>query len=143
MKTCVILQSSNVSCMVKFTLNERGFSAFCTYLYSGNDGELEQQVVMLTVDPVAYFAANFEMNVFQLEYLRSLNRSGLLLLGYSMGAALLGRRPITISFRRDKTELRCADSCILVTCKISSHCSGEQNSTTGDLNIIIYFQSLN
>lgn len=123
--------------MAKYGFNEKGFSAFFEQIYRSDDSELLQQVALLTADPISYMAANFEIDVFALENFRSLNRSRVLLLGYSIGTALLGRRPITISFRRDKRAVKCEDICILLTCKISSHFSGNENSATGDVTIVV------
>jgi len=120
--------------MSKFSLTPAGIEAFTAQLYKLSNDRLRTEAVLPAEDGRSYIAANFEMPVHQLEFLRNLNDSFVCILGWSLAIALLSRRPVTYSMSNDVTGLgRCKDSCILLSSQFAHHFDEGGISTTGKL----------
>ena len=123
--------------MDKYPLTSVGFSKLQRMLYSLGDKELRAEAESLAADPLAWIAGYIEMEVHQLEYLRCIGESFMQMLGWNMAAALLGRRPITLSYRHD-TESNAANEkpCLLYNCRVTSHVADDIITATGNLDIV-------
>lgn len=123
--------------MEKYPLTSVGISTLQELLYSLSDDELRVDAELLAADPRAWIAGHLELEVHQLECLRNIQEGFMQILGWNIAAAVLGRRPITLSHRGDLVKnVTDKKSCILFNCSISSHFADEIITSTGSLDIV-------
>ncbi len=123
--------------MDKFPLTSVGISTLQEVLYSLNDAELRAEAELLAVDARAWIAEHIELEVRQLECLRSITESFMQMLGWNIAAALLGRRPITLSCRQEiESNSTYEKPCLLYNCRASSHVADDIIIATGGLDIV-------
>jgi hypothetical protein len=122
--------------MAKFSLTQTGVEGFTAKLYKFSNEKLRSEATLLAEDPRAYIAAQFEMQVHQLEFIRNLNDDFMCILGWSLATALLSRRPITYSMMNDITDVSsCNDACILLSSQFSHHLGEGAVSATGKITV--------
>jgi hypothetical protein len=127
----------NVGMMDKFPLTSVGVSELQRMLYSLGDKELRAEAESLAADPLAWIAGYIEMEVHQLECLRSIEESFMQMLGWNIAVALLGRRPITFSYRHVKeSNVANEKPCLLYNCRVTSHVADNIITATGNLDIV-------
>lgn len=106
-------------------------------LYCLGDEDLRVEAELLAADPCAWIAGHIELEVQQLECLRSIDEGFMQMLGWNIAAAVLGRRPITLTYRKDGVRNDIATkSCILYKCGVSSHFADASITSTGSLDIV-------
>ncbi|MCR5863422.1 hypothetical protein LRS05_15430 [Flavobacterium sp. J372] len=124
--------------MDKFPLTSVGISTLQELLHSLSNDKLRAEAELLAADPCAWIAAHIELEVRQLECLRIVQQDFLRMFGWNVAAALIARRPISLSYRADASRNDPAKkSCILYNCKVSSHYADNHYSSTGSLDIVI------
>ena len=107
-------------------------------MYALSDIELRAEAESLAADPCAWIAAHIELEVRQLECLRSIQVDFLKIFGWNAAAALIARRPISLSYRANASGNDTTNkSCILYSCKVSSHWADDHHSSTGSLDIVV------
>ena len=124
--------------MEKYPLTSAGADALQAALYKLDSTQLQAEAELLAQDPYAWIAGHIELEVRQVEYLRNIDEGFMMMFGWNLAAALLGRR--RISFRRianQKEMENCADTCILYTTQFSCHFAKGENSTTGHFEITL------
>ncbi|MCW4469828.1 hypothetical protein OGH69_12680 [Flavobacterium sp. MFBS3-15] len=123
--------------MDKFPLTSVGISTIQEVLYSLSDAELRAEAELLAADARAWIAEHIELEVRQLECLRSITESFMQMLGWNIAAALLGRRPITFSYRHDiESYVANEKPCLLYNCRVTSHFADDIITATGNLDIV-------
>jgi len=123
--------------MKKYPLTSYGIRTLQVQLYSLQDEDLCIEAELMAADPLAWIAAHLELEVHQLEFLRSME-DFLQIIGYNVAAALLARRPISLSYRSDELGNDPSKKpCILYHCKVSSHYTDGHHSSTGSIDIVI------
>ena len=126
-----------VRIMDKFPLTSVGISTLQEVLYSLSDAELRAEAELLAADARAWIAEHIELEVRQLECLRSITESFMQMLGWNIAAALLGRRPITLSCRQDiESNSTYEKPGLLYNWRASSHVADVIITTTGGLDIV-------
>jgi len=134
----LLLLPIKVRMMDKYTLTSVGISTLQELLYSLSDDELRAEAELLAADPCVWIAAHIELQVHQLECLRSIHEDFLRIFGWNVSAALLTRRPISLSYRVDEMSNDPTKKlCILYNCKVSSHWADDHHLSTGSLDIVI------
>ena len=124
--------------MDKHPLTSVGISALQESLYSLSNDGLTAEAELLAEDPCAWIAAHIELEVRQLECLRSVQQDFLRMVGWNVAAALMARRPISLSYRADASGNDSGKKpCILYNCKVSSHCNDNHHLSTGSLDLVI------
>lgn len=124
--------------MEKYPLTSVGISALQASLYTLSDDGLREEAESLAGDPCAWIAAHIELEVRQLEWLRSIQMDFLKMFGWAVAATLLARRPISLSYRADGLGNNTTKkSCILYSFKVSSHWSDDHHTSTGSLDIVM------
>lgn len=124
--------------MDKHPLTSVGINALQESLYTLSNDALRAEAELLAADPCAWIAGHIELEVHQLECLRSVQQDFLRMFGWNLAAALIARRPISLSYRADVLG-NDPDKmpCILYHCKVSSHYADGHHSSTGSLDIVI------
>jgi hypothetical protein len=124
--------------MDKYPLTSGGISTLQEQLYGLSDDELLTEAEVLAADPRAWIAGHLELEVRQLECLRSIQEDFIQMFGWNIAAAVLGRRPITLSYRADESGNKSdTESCILYNCRVSSHFADGIVTSTGSLDIVV------
>lgn len=124
--------------MDKHPLTSVGINALQVSLYSLSDDGLSEEAEFLAADPCAWIAAHIELEVRQLECLRGVQQDFMRMFGWNVAAALIARRPISLSYRADVLgNDPDKKPCILYHCKVSSHYADGHHSSTGSLDIVI------
>lgn len=122
--------------MEKFTFSSEGIREYTAEIYGLSDDRLYTEALSLAEDFPAHMALRFELQVHQVEYLRSIKRSFADLLGWKLAAAVLCRRPINfIIIDEEISAADCILKCIMASSKISSHYSEGVITTSGELTI--------
>jgi len=128
----------NFTIMEKYPLTTHGISTLQELLYGLGDEELRAEAESLAAEPQAWIAGHLELEVRQLECLRSIQDGFMQIFGWNIAAAVLGRRPITLSYRRDSiSNAPDTKSCVLFNCKVSSHYADGIMTATGSLDIVV------
>lgn len=123
--------------MEKIMFTAEGVGSYTAKIYALDDAKLTLEVCAFTTDPVAYLSENFELAVSHLEYLRDISEHALTIFSWSLGAALLARRPVAIRIIHSGSETLPADACILLSSTQASHYSATSLDNTGNCELTI------
>jgi hypothetical protein len=122
--------------MEKFPLTTDGFAGLFEMLYSLDDSQLEAEAEGAVADTCGWIAKHFELQVYQLEFLRSLKRSFTNNLGYCIGLAMNVRRPVRlINIAGDSGSVSCSEACLLLKITITSHFANGELVSTGEVAV--------
>ena len=119
--------------MDKYELSSSGVEALNKMLFQMDDDELYQKASRLAADPVEFIAAYFELQVYQLEFLRGLSKDFIKFLGYNTAAMLMVRRPI--NFIKMTSNYSCRSNFMLISISLSVHLAENTVTSSGQLEI--------
>jgi hypothetical protein len=123
--------------MEKFMFTADGVMSYNAKLYALDDAKLTLEVSAFATDPIAYLSENFELAVGHLEYLRDISEHARTIFSWSLGAALLARRPVTIRIIHPGSEKLPADACLLLSSTQASHYAATSLDNTGNCELTL------
>ncbi|MFP9097719.1 hypothetical protein ACLI09_01590 [Flavobacterium sp. RHBU_24] len=82
--------------MGKYPFTENGIKDLLQQLYSLDDEDLYEETIALSDDPCGWIAAHIELQVHQLECLRSYPNNTMRIFGWSAASLLLSRCPVEV-----------------------------------------------
>lgn len=82
--------------MKKYPFTRKGLAALQDKLHAQRQSELMKQAVSIAIDPLSWIAENFELQVTQLEKLRTLPEDFRTSVGWCLAAAVFSRTPILV-----------------------------------------------
>jgi hypothetical protein len=126
----------NLCVMKKHPFTSYGIGTLQQQLYSLGDEDLRAEAASLAADPCSWIASHIELEVHQLECLRSIEEGFMQVFGWNIAASVLGRRPVTVSYKRGpRRDDPIKKYCILYTFRLTSHL-GASVTLTGSLDIV-------
>ena len=124
--------------MEKYPFTSAGITSLQAKLYQLQDNDLQAEAILLVNDPRAWLAAHIELTTYQLEFMRGIAEDFILILGWTLAAAVLSRRPFALE---DIVGLIgngiCRKANIEIATTITSryNCDTEGFTTTGSVSI--------
>lgn len=82
--------------MKKYLLTPEGAKALQSELYTSANEQLHSEAISIAEDTRGWIAAHFELSTDQLEFMRGIAEDFILILGWTLAAAVLSRRPFTL-----------------------------------------------
>lgn len=122
--------------MEKFTLSRQGVQQYTKYIYSFTDDKLRAEAMLFAKDFLAHIALRFELQVYQLEHLRSITRNFTDVLGWTFAAAMVCRRPLQFMLvLQDGPANDATTDCVMLGCGFTAHYESGVLNATGELRI--------
>lgn len=82
--------------MKKHLLTPEGAKALQSELYTSANEQLHSEAISIAEDTRGWIAAHFELSTDQLEFMRGIAEDFILILGWTLAAAVLSRRPFAL-----------------------------------------------
>jgi len=123
--------------MKKHPLTPEGIEHFQQQLYNSDDFRVREEAVALADDPLGWIAWHFELSVDQLELLRSINQSFMLVLGFSLAAALLARKAFRLIYSSPIAGTPCNNIQLSVDIVISSQYNGHTGAMENNTEAMV------